>query len=451
MEEKVGKGLKQRLLLEDYLSRLKKNRYLREYWANIFLIVIVAIPFSIFFIQGLYFGFFELEHSTVSGMSISAIFYNLFIISVIILISFNIKIRLSPSLLYLGFFFVIFFVIIYLPGMFSGDVTQVVFNGARLLWEGKNPYDPVAKYIMHGSPTGASDLHAGTYPYLPVDLLSYGLILGLFNFISSLVITGNVPIWLPGFNNLGVALANLILIAGSCTFLYLLFPEDRFQGPLLGFLLIFPFIWSNAPLMMFFAIAGLFFFKSTYKYKDYLTMILLSLSALSKYYAGIFLVAFWITYLYEKDWKKVIAAPGIPFLGFIITALPFNMMWVFQETVIFYNSARRYIEDGSLGGTLVAEFAKFFNLIDLIGVLTFIGLILVFIVGLYIKENVDLRLVEMSLLSLLAINSIAMHFLIMAALILILFDYCLITSSQRRKYASVSEESVDSDLKPSLT
>lgn len=429
---------------DEFLSRLKNNPFLRKNWASLFFIIIIAIPFSIFFIQGLLYGFDELEHSAVSGVFVSAFFYNLFIILLVIFILANIKLRLSPALLYLGLLFILVFFIAYLPAMYGGDVNQVVYTGAQCLWEGKNPYDPIELYIKHGSPTGAGVLHEGTYPYLPVDLISYGLILGLFNLMSSLLVNGDVPIWLPGFNDLGLTLANLIFIAISSVFTYYLFPEDRFQGPILAILLMVPFIWSSAPLMMLYAIAGFYFYQSSFKYRDYLVIIFFSLSALSKYFSGIFLVALWITFLYEKEWKKIIAAPGIPFLGFLIVAFPFNISWVLESTVLFYNSERRYIEDGSLGGTVVAEFAKVFDLIDIIGILTLIGLFLIFILGLSIKKNTKLRLVVMSLLSLLVINSFALPFLTISIFAVILFDYALITSSQRKKYALITNGSTES-------
>ena len=427
--------------IDEFLSRLKNNPFLSKNWANIFFILIIAIPFSIFFVQGLLYGFDELEHSAVTGLFVSALFYNSFIILLVVFILANIKLRLSPALLYLGLLFVLVFFIVYLPAMYGGDVNQVVYTGAQCLWEGKNPYDPIELYIKHGSPTGASVFHEGTYPYLPVDLFSYGLLLGLFNLISSVIVGGDVPIWLPGFNDLGLTLANLILIAVGCVFSYSLFPEDRFQGPILTVLLMAPFVWSSAPLMMFYAIIGFYFYQSSFRYKDYLVITSFTLSALSKYFAGVFLVAIWITYIYEKDWKKVIAAPGIPFLGFLIVSFPFNISWVFESTVVFYNSERRHIEDGSLGGTIVAEFAKAFDLIEIIGILTLLGLVLIFILGLIIKKNTNLRIVVMSLLSLLVINSFALPFLAIAIFAVILFDYTLITSSQGKRFPLVERNS----------
>ncbi|MFX1282012.1 MAG: hypothetical protein ACFFB5_00090 [Promethearchaeota archaeon] len=428
---------------DDFLSRLKNKPFLKENWANLFFIIIIAIPFSIFFIQGLLYGFNELEHSAVTGLFISAFFYNLFIILIIVFVLMNMKLRLTPTLLYLGLIFMVIFFILYLPGMYGGDVNQVVYTGAQCLWEGKNPYDPNELYIKHGSPTGAGVFHEGTYPYLPVDLLSYGLILGIFNLISSVLVNGDVPIWLPGFNDVGLTLANLIFTAIGCLFTYFLFPEDRFQGPIIAFLMMIPFVWSSAPLMLLYAIIGFYFYQSSLKYKDYFVILFFSLSALSKYFAGIFLVAIWITYLHEKSWKKIIAAPGIPFLGFLIVSLPFNILWVLESTVLFYNSERRQIEDGSLGGTIVAEFARAFNLIEIIGILTLIGLILIFLIGIFIKKNTELRLIVMSLLSLLVINSFALPFLAIALFGVILFDYILITSSQREKFAIVKKKPIE--------
>jgi hypothetical protein len=435
--------LKENGSVDKILSRLKNNPFLNKNWANLFFIIIIAIPFSIFFIQGLLYGFDELEHSGVTGLFVSALFYNLFIVLLVIFILGNIKLRLSPTLLYLGLLFIIVFFIAYLPAMYGGDVNQVVYTGAQCLWEGKNPYDPIELHIQHGSPTGAGVFHEGTYPYLPVDLLSYGLILGIFNLISSFLISGEVPIWLPGFNDLGLTLANLILMIASAVFTYLLFPEDRFQGPILAFLAMVPFVWSSAPLMMFYAIIGFYFYQSSSQYRDYFVILFFTLSALSKYFAGVFLVAIWITFIHQKDWKKVIAAPGIPFLGFLIVSFPFNIFWVFESTVVFYNSERRHIEDGSLGGTIVAELAKMFDLIGIIGILTAIGLCLIFILGLSIRKNTNLRIVVMSLLSLLVINSFALPFLAISIFAVILFDYILITSSQRKTLETVESGSIN--------
>ncbi|MFX1505409.1 MAG: hypothetical protein ACFFDC_04755 [Promethearchaeota archaeon] len=430
--------------IDKFLSRLKNNPFLSKNWANLFFIIIIAIPFSIFFIQGLLYGFDELEHSAVTGLFVSALFYNLFIILLVIFILGNAKLKLSPKLLYLGLFFIVVFFIAYLPAMYGGDVNQVVYTGAQCLWEGKNPYDPVELYIKHGSPSGAGVFHEGTYPYLPVDLISYGFLLGFLNLISSFLVSGEVPFWLPGFNDLGLTVANLILIVVSAMLTYFLFPEDWFQGPILAFLLMVPFIWSSAPLMMFYAIIGFYFYQSSIKNKDYFVILFFTLSALSKYFAGVFLVAIWITYLYDKDWKKVIAAPGIPFLGFLIVSFPFNISWVFESTVVFYNSERRHIEDGSLGGTIVAEFAKIFDLIEIIGILTLIGLFLIFILGLTIRKDANLRIVVMSLLSLLVINSFALPFLAISIFAVILFDYTLITSSQRKRFEAVESRSTKS-------
>ena len=445
-KNEVGFDLKENGSIDKILSKLKSNPFLSSNWSNLFFVLIIAIPFSIFFIQGLLYGFDELEHSAVTGLFVSALFYNLFIILLVIFILGNIKLKLSPKLLYLGLFFMVVFFIAYLPAMYGGDVNQVVYTGAQCLWEGKNPYDPIELNILHGSPSGAGVFHEGTYPYLPVDLLSYGLLLGFFNLISSFLVSGAVPIWLPGFNDLGLTLANLILITVSAVFAYLLFPEDRFQGPILAFLLMVPFVWSSAPLMMFYAIIGFYFYQSSAQYKDYFVILFFTLSALSKYFAGVFLVAIWITYIHEKDWKKVIAAPGIPFLGFLIVSFPFNISWVFESTVVFYNSERRHIEDGSLGGTIVAELAKIFDLIGIIGILTAIGLFLIFILGLSIKRNSNLRIVIMSLLSLLVINSFALPFLATSIFAVILFDYVLITSSQRKTPETVENEPTKDSL-----
>ena len=74
---------------DDYLSRLKNSPFLTENWATILLIVIISIPSIIFFVQGLLYGFDEIEHAGVSGLFFSAIFYNLFIILIVILIVYN--------------------------------------------------------------------------------------------------------------------------------------------------------------------------------------------------------------------------------------------------------------------------------------------------------------------------------------------------------------------------
>ncbi|MFX0211595.1 MAG: hypothetical protein ACFFDT_36805, partial [Candidatus Hodarchaeota archaeon] len=113
----------------------------------------------------------------------------------------------------------------------------------------------------------------------------------------------------------------------------------------------------------------------------------------------------------------------------------------FESTVVFYNSERRHIEDGSLGGTIVAEFAKMFDLIEIIGILTLIGLLLIFILGLSIRKDANLRIVVMSLLSLLVINSFALPFLAISIFAVILFDYTLITSSQRKRFEIVESKS----------
>jgi len=202
---------------------------------------------------------------------------------------------LSEGILWIGLGTTVVMFIVFHEIIFSGDITQGVITGARMLWEGKNPY--VIAEVPHAQPYPPGGFRYVTYAYLPVDLLFYSLSLGIMNLITSLFVGANVPSYLPSFNEMGILISNLLLMTISI-FLIRDILEIRWkQATLLGSLFFVILIWNNVCLAQTFFIAGWYFHK---RRQTNLTVVFWSLSMLSKYFAGIFIVAYIVDYLRKR-------------------------------------------------------------------------------------------------------------------------------------------------------
>ena len=127
--------------------------------------------------------------------------------------------------------------------IFSGDITQGVITGARMLWEGKNPY--VIAEVPHARPYPPGGFRYVTYAYLPVDLLFYSLVLGVMNLISTFIAGSNLPPFLPGFNEMGILITNLSLMIVSIILIREILEITWKQAILLGSLFFFVLIWNK--------------------------------------------------------------------------------------------------------------------------------------------------------------------------------------------------------------
>ncbi|WP_455463774.1 hypothetical protein [Candidatus Hodarchaeum mangrovi] len=372
------------------------------------------------------------------------------------------RIEVSTKIFYYGIGLSLLILFLFQNIAFSGDITVGVIDGARLLWEGQNPY--VVEGVRHAIPDIPGEFRLTTYAYLPVDLLTYSLFLGLLSFISAIFMemevffpirfmldlllttfvrsfkpilemidifnilpelnTTGIVSFLPGFNGMGILLTNLFFMAISSILIYKILECKKQEALLLGLVFFTIMIWNNVCLAQTLFFAGWYFHK---KEIGSLTLLFWSLSMLSKYFAGIFIVGYFIQYFHKKEYFTAIKLSLIPILLTFIFLLPFGIIETLKSTVFFYNTEQRIL-DGSFGGSIFSEIILMFGLEDFTWLFTLIGFTLILIIILQLKDLYE-RLVIGSLTSLLVLSGMSAQFFPMILFILILsnsvciFDY----------------------------
>ncbi len=407
-------------MAETLLSNLQNK--INLYKTELFIILFAAIPTSLFIVFAWIKGdFLVLDHSYWIGV----VAYNLVLFYGIWFAQTKKTLKLSEGILYVGIAITLILYTAFREIIFTGDITQGVITGARMLWEGKNPY--VVAEVPHAQPYPPGGFRYETYAYLPVDLLSYAVLLGSLNFVSTVIAGTDIPVFLPGFNEMGILVTNLALM---CVSIYLLkdILEIRWkQAVALGVFLFLILIWNNVCLAQTFFIAGWYFHK---REQTNLVIFFWSLSMLSKYFAGIFIVAYIVEYLRKQEYMEVLIKSGIAGVLSIIVSLPFGIMNVLKSTVFFYNTEERIL-DGSFGGSIFSEIILFLQLEDIIWLFTIMGFSIILIIAIMIDDLFQ-RLVITSCLALFVITGISAQFLVVITLILIISGQILLFEGQKQ-------------------
>ncbi|MHA2165683.1 MAG: hypothetical protein ACXAAT_07425 [Candidatus Hodarchaeales archaeon] len=296
-----------------------------------FFIIIFALTPAVLFITFavLENDFLVLDHSYWVGV----IAYNLTLIFGIWIAASKKVLQLSEGLLWVGLGITIVLYIVFHDIIFSGDITQGVIKGSSMLWEGKNPY--VVAEVPHAKPYPPGGFRYVTYAYLPVDLLFYSLVLGIMNIISSLFVGTNVPSFLPGFTEMGIFITNLILMLISIILIRDILEIRWKQATLLGGLFFLVLIWNNVCLAQTLFTAGWYFHK---RKQTNLTVVFWSLSMLSKYFAGIFIVTYVVEYLLKEEYVDALIKTIITAALSLLVSIPFGIVDVLKSTVFFYNT-----------------------------------------------------------------------------------------------------------------
>jgi hypothetical protein len=387
-----------------------------------FFIIIFALTPAVLFITFaiLENDFLVLDHSYWVGV----IAYNLTLIFGIWIAASKKVLQLSEGLLWVGLGITIVLYIVFHDIIFTGDITQGVIKGSSMLWEGKNPY--VVAEVPHAKPYPPGGFRYVTYAYLPVDLLFYSLVLGIMNIISSIFVGASVPSYLPGFTEMGIFITNLILMLISIILIRDILEIRWKQATLLGGLFFLVLIWNNVCLAQTLFIAGWYFHK---RKQTNLTVVFWSLSMLSKYFAGIFIVAYVVEYVMKKDYLDALIKTIIAAALSLLVNIPFGIDDVLKSTVFFYNTEERIL-DGSFGGSIFSELVLFFNLENIIWVFTLFGFFIILIIAFLIKDLYQ-RLVITSCSALCVITGISAQFLPTITFILIIAGQIIIFQNQR--------------------
>ncbi|MFX0211700.1 MAG: hypothetical protein ACFFDT_37330 [Candidatus Hodarchaeota archaeon] len=367
---------------------------------------------------------------------ISVIAYNLAIIAAILVGLSNRTLKISPVILYYAIGLSLFAMTVFNQIMFAGDITQGVIAGARILWEGENPY--VVEKVPHAKPNSPGEFRWTTYAYLPVDLLTYTILLGLMNTISSLVLGGEIPTqfhdFIPGFSPMGIFLANLLFMVISIFLIQKILEIDLKNAILLGTTLFLILLWNNVCLAQTLFIAGWYFHK---REQNYITVVFWTLSMLTKYFTGIFIVAYIVDYLRKKEFVKSLIMAFITVILTFIFIFPFGVIQVLKSTVFFYNTEERIL-DGSFGGSIVSELVLLLNLVDIVWIFTLFGFLCILIIALLI-EDLHQRCIITSLLALCVITGMSPQFFLMIVFIFIVSTRILLFVPDEEGYSTIKK------------
>jgi hypothetical protein len=406
-------------MANSFLSEIQDQ--IRNRKTELFIIVFALTPATLFVTFAIIEdNFFVLDHSYWVGV----IAYNLTLFFGVWIAASKKVLQLSESILWVGLGITVVMFIVFHDIIFSGDITQGVITGSRMLWEGKNPY--VVAEVPHAQPYPPGGFRYVTYAYLPVDLLFYSLVLGIMNLITSLFVGSNIPEYLPGINEMGILIANLLLMITSIYLIRDILEIRWKQATLLGSLFFIVLIWNNVCLAQTFFIAGWYFHK---RKQTNLTVVFWSLSMLSKYFAGIFIVGYVVDYLRKQEYVDAIIKTTIAAVISLLVSIPFGLVDVLKSTVFFYNTEERIL-DGSFGGSIVAELVLFLNLENIVWVFTLIGFFIILIIA-FLIEDLYQRLVITSCLALCVITGISAQFLPTITFILIIAGQIIIFEQQK--------------------
>ncbi|MFW9778566.1 MAG: hypothetical protein ACFFE8_06895 [Candidatus Heimdallarchaeota archaeon] len=395
--------------------------------------LLITLPVLVFAIVAFMYGdFFQIgTHYPISEYT--AVFaYNLVIVVGLLFALSDKRFRFSKGILYYILGIAVVFLILFNQGFFGGDITLSIIDATQLLWGGQNPY--VVPAVRHAEPNNPGVFRLGTYAYLPVDLVLYTALLGSFHTIASFILGGAAPDFIPGFNVQGIVLANMIFLVISYIIIRKTLEITGREALLLTLVLFIPVIWNNVCLTQMLFLAGCYFQqRNEPKY----AVLFWTLSMLTKYFTGIFIVA-----LLVKSVKEFDLANGLKLFSEMILLtssffILFGPIEVLNSTVLFYNTPERVL-DGSFGGSAVAEFVLFFGLLDVVWIFTLVGLFCILLVA-FLIDDVYKRMIVTSLLSLFVITGIAAQFLPMILYVFILSNRILFFVRELRDQSKSSQ------------
>ncbi|MFW9855575.1 MAG: hypothetical protein ACFFFG_10965 [Candidatus Thorarchaeota archaeon] len=414
-------------------SLRKIQNKLEPYKKEIITGLLITLPVLVFAIVAFIYGdFFQIgTHYPISEYT-GVFAYNIVIVVGLLFALYDKTLHFSKGILYYILGVAVVFLILFSQGFFGGDITLSIIDATQLLWGGQNPY--VVPAVRHAEPNNPGVFRLGTYAYLPVDLVLYTFLLGSFHTIASLIFGGVIPDFIPDFNVQGIVLANLIFLAISFRIIQKTLEIRGKEALLLTLVLFIPVIWNNVCLTQMLFLAGCYF---QHQSKSNYTVLFWTLSMLTKYFTGIFVVALLVNYLRDFDFTNGLKLLTEMFLLTSLFFVLFGPIEVLNSTVLFYNTPERTL-DGSFGGTVLAEFVLFFGLLDIAWVFTLVGLFGILLVA-FLIDDVHKRMIITSLLSLLVITGIAAQFLPMILYAFILSNRIVFFPQQLKNKSKSSQ------------
>jgi hypothetical protein len=410
-------------LSESYLADVREK--LESYKIELVIGLSFSVPFFLFILFAVFSGDFSVLDPS---YWIGVIAYNIAIVIGLWLVLSNRTLQLTPLILLYAVGLSVLLLVVFNSIVFSGDITQGVIAGSKLLWEGKNPY--IVEEVPHASP-GSPSFRWTTYAYLPVDLITYTILLGGMHTISSFILGTNIPETLhdfvPGFTPMGIFLSNMLFLVISIFLIQKILEIEFKHALLLGFAFFTVLIWNNVCLAQTLFFAGWYFHTRGH---SNMTVFFWTLSMLTKYFTGIFIVAYIIEYLRKSEFIDIIIKIVIPVVISITVSLPFGLIEVFKSTVLFYNTEERIL-DGSFGGSIVSELVLFLGLENIVWFFTFIGFFCILVIALRISD-LHQRLIVTSLLALCVISGISAQFFPMILFIFIISKRLLLFEKDKQ-------------------
>lgn len=204
----------------------------------------------------------------------------------------------------------------------TSDVQLAMLSAIKSFLHGTNPYyfDVVPHILIFHS--GFKELIMGTYNYGPIDLITYSI-----GFIIFYPFFGS-PWWLF-YSNI-VLIFCIYLVVRKITNL-----SDIIT--IIPFMIVFSlFIQDNIILMcLFLSLAWWVHYKSNYKYKNTIVIILISLGTLTKLYLAFVLVGYFF-YIFKSDIRSWIINGFVVIIVFLVCLFPFGILNVVKSIFIFH-------------------------------------------------------------------------------------------------------------------
>ena len=373
------------------------EEYIKRHLFEVGLVLISVLYAIIVFINGI----FALQRDQIIVLSDAVVFpaYNMLIAGLVVFALSGKRFRLSkllPLIIIVGMTLII--ISPWGLSLFSGDLIRGTIDAVNVLMGFPDPTNPEGiipglhqnPYIIPGvrhwnaEATGlfSPETHFRwtTYAFLPIDLLCYSFLLAPFRerITPGPPFFGGVQLFPYAF-----ILANVLLVVVSTILGALAIPGKRSDRLVMAFALSYPFIWNNSILAYAFFAASLLLFQ---RGKRRFALIPLALSALSKYFAAIFVFPLAISYLKRREWKEAVLAIMIPFALFLIVCIPFDILAVLKSTLFFYTSSER-LYDGSMQGAFLTDMLVSLGFGNYVTLLIIGGFLIILIISIFLLKD----------------------------------------------------------------
>ncbi len=290
----------------------------------------------------------------------------------------------------------------------STDIQIAMLSAIKSFLVGENPYYfNVVPHILI-LPSGIKELIMGTYNYGPVGLIIYSI-----GFLIFFPLFGS-PFWLL-YSNVVLTLC-IYLVIRKITNL-----SDIIT--IIPFMIIFSlFIQDNIILMcLFLSLAWWTHYKSNYKYKNTIVIILMTLGTLTKLYLAFVLLGYFV-YIFKSDIRSWIINGLVATFIFILCLFPFGILNVIRSMVLFHINLNIRANYATIQGGLTI-YLILFHIINLfIPIAIILSIIFLYLSNKY-ANSIELKFGFLTILNLILLPDAGYQFFIIPIFFLLVSFY----------------------------